>query len=125
MKIIFTYKKHRAINDYIKKLPALLIKDHGRKKRYQAQQIKTTAQRYGLNIDHICYAMALFCSPRNFNIYHQNAGESCDYDAMRGEIANRYFDGRSDFQNSEAYISMTHTADSGAFDSGIDSSSGD
>jgi hypothetical protein len=90
-------KKHAAIGGYRRKLPKLLAAAYGRSKSYTPAQVKRTIERAGLNSDYSCYGMAMFCRETDFNTYHQTAGETCDFAAMRGEIAAVHFQGNADF----------------------------
>ncbi len=80
-------KKRRAIQSYRKKLGPYLVKGYGKSKNYTPAQVTAGAQNLGLDIMLLCYAMAMYTSRDDFNSYHHSTGQSCDYDTMRGEIA--------------------------------------
>lgn len=66
----------------------------------------------------------MFSERHAFDQYHQETGESCDYDAMRSEIAEKHFDGNSNFEVTDvASVSADYD---GGFDSDIiDAGGGD
>ena len=97
MELIATFKRNRAIKSYIKKLPSLLAKDYGKANGYNPKQVKRTIERYDLNVIYACYGIAMFCRRDSFDKYHQEIGESRNYDDMRCEIGDKYFGGNADF----------------------------
>lgn len=116
MELIAKFKRNRAIKSYIKKLPSLLAKDYGKSKDYTPNQVRRTIERSGLNVDDACYGIAMFSSREAFNKYHQEIGENCDYDVMRSEIAERYFQGNSRFEIDD--IALLSFSFSGGLDTG-------
>jgi hypothetical protein len=97
LNIIDRFKKRRAIKAYVKKLPGLLAKDYGRLSHYQPLQVRRTIERAGLDTTYACYAIALFSSREDFAQFHNESGESCDYDGIRGEVAQEHFSGDAGF----------------------------
>jgi hypothetical protein len=95
--IVSRLKKRRAIKAYVKKLPELLVKDYGRLAHYKPMQVRRTIERAGLDAMYACYAIAMFSAREDFAQFHSDAGENCDYDAMRGEVAQEHFSGDSGF----------------------------
>lgn len=90
MNFIKQFNKNRAIRSYVKKLPRLLAKDYGRFAHYSPLQIKRTIERASLNTAYSCYAVAMFSLRKDFIQFHVDAGETCNYEAMRAEIAHSY-----------------------------------
>jgi hypothetical protein len=95
--IIDRFQKRRAIKAYVKKLPGLLVKDYGRLSHYTPLQVRRTIERAGLDAAYACYAIAMFSAREDFAQFHSDGGESCDYDAMRGEVAQGHFAGDAGF----------------------------
>ena len=114
MDFIRNIGKKRAIKSYIKKLPSLLRKDYGRPKAYTPMQVRRSVERGGLSVAYACYGIAMFSSRHDFDQYHKEIGETCDYDAMRCEIGNSYFNGNANFSVTEV------TTTSSDFGGGID-----
>jgi hypothetical protein len=115
-------KKSRAIKSYVKKLPGLLAKDYGRSAQYRPLQIKRTIERAGLDPIYACYAIAMFSGREDFVKFHTDIGETCDYDAMRGEVAHNHFSGEVNFDVGDI-VSLysehgSDTSHSGSHDSG-------
>lgn len=63
---------------------------------------------------------AMFLDEGAFNAVHQEMGEVCDYQALRGEIADACFNGNFDFSPSDA----VEQGEAMGFD-GADASPGD
>ena len=97
MNIIQRFRKRRAIKSYITKLPRLLAKDYGPSETYTPKQVRRTIERSGLDIVYSCYGIAMFSGREDFNQFHSESGETCDYDAMRVEIAHSHFADNADF----------------------------
>jgi hypothetical protein len=91
LKFIRRLKKNRAIKSHVKRLPGLLAKDYGHSTHYKPLQIRRTIERAGLDPIYSCYAIAMFSGREDFNQFHIDMGETCDYDAMRGEVAHNHF----------------------------------
>jgi hypothetical protein len=104
--IIGRFKRRRAIKAYVKKLPGLLVKDYGRLSNYKPLQVRRTIERAGLDTTYACYAVAMFSSREDFAQFHMDSGESCDYDAMRGEVAREHFSGDEGFSVEDALIAL-------------------
>lgn len=146
--------KKRRIRRYARKLPPELKKLYGKKPYYSKGQVDGALARQRLkrrnndsgssSISDYCYAYAMYCSPDEFRHIHDEAGESCDYNAMRGEIADTCFGNSSffTFADMESYSSDTGSSgsnsgsgggffsgwgdgDSGGGDSGGDGGGGD
>ncbi|WP_444916232.1 DUF6559 family protein [Microbulbifer sp. VAAC004] len=101
MQFIRRIQRNRAIKSYLRKLPKLLAKDYGKSKRYRPKQVRATIERSGLSIIYTCYAISIFCSKKDFDAYHHEIGEMCDYGAMRGEVGNLHFYGNANFSSND------------------------
>jgi hypothetical protein len=111
-----TLRKRWATRDYARKLPRLLAKDYGFSLSYSPRQVRSTIERYRLSDYYSCYAISMFCDRTAFEQYHNGLGESCDYDAMRAEVAETHFNGNSHFTMSdilEAYSDSAHIGGAG------------
>jgi len=81
---------------YGKAVGEILVRKHGKRKYYSPQQVKQASAQSRYNVDWDCWAMCLFTSPSDFNAYHAEIGETCDYAAMRAEMTAALTDGASD-----------------------------
>src|SRR5581483_10888155 len=97
MAFLEAFRRRRATRDYARKLPNLLARDYGAAREYTPRQVRKTIERYGLNGDYSCYAIAMFSGRTDFDQFHRSLGESCDYDTMRADVAVAHFDGNLDF----------------------------
>ena len=111
-----SYRKNKAIKSYIKKLGRDLSRRYGRSKLYTSGQVERTIHEEGYNWRHICYAHALYTSFEQFNNWHEERGETCDYGAMREEVSTQFFGGN---------ISVIESSSFGNDSSDSFSSSGD
>ena len=93
-------RKQRAIKSYIHHLGRDLAKRYGKVKEYTPNQVVKTIHDCGYNWRHICYAHALYASHKQFDNWHEEQGEICDYLAMREEIAQSHFGGSADAMTS-------------------------
>lgn len=100
---VHAYKKHKAIRSYLRKLPRLLVKNYGYAKIYTPSQVRKTIERSGLDVDFSCYGIAIFSDRDGFDEFHQEIGETCDYDAMRAEVGEGYFHGHAGFSTSDVF----------------------
>lgn len=101
MELIKNFKRNWAIRSYIKMLPGLLAKDYGKSATYTPKQVKRATEHPILNGSYACYAIALFSSREGFDQYHEEIGETCDYDAMRSKIAQGHFQENVQFDRGE------------------------
>jgi hypothetical protein len=102
-----SYRKQRAIRSYARQLPRLLVRDYGFSRSYLAQQVRRTIDRSGLDVVYSCYAVPMFSNRDDFNQFHLEIGETCDYDGMRAEIADRHFHGDTDFTISDVFAASS------------------
>ena len=63
-----------------------LVKHHGKKKFYTVQEVKDANRRQGIDVDVACWSHAFFNSHVDFDTYHAEIGETCDYAAMKREM---------------------------------------
>jgi len=71
---------------YAESIGRILVKNHGKKKYYSVPEVQS-AVKTASSIDWVCWAMSLYVSPEEFDIYHKSIGEVCDYSAMKSEMA--------------------------------------
>lgn len=98
-------KKDRAIYQHLKNLGPELRKRYGTKPAYTPAQVRETLNFIRYRDGYDCYGFAIYCDDIDFNEYHRTIGESCDYHAMRAEIARSFdsvFHGDTTFTASEA-----------------------
>lgn len=69
-----------------KKVGEALVKKNGKKKTYTPSEVKDAARTANIPIDWDCWALSLYCSPSDFDTYHQEIGEICNYDFMHGKM---------------------------------------
>lgn len=96
-------RKRRAIRSYLTKLPRLLAKNYGLSDSYTTKQIKRTIETAGLNSEYSCYALAIFSNRDEFDQFHHDIGEFCNYDGMRSEISQDYLHGGGSFSVSDIF----------------------
>jgi hypothetical protein len=94
-------RKQQAIRTYSKRLGRLLRARYGFQDKYAPDLIKAAIKEWGLDPKHACYAIAMYCDYPDFVEYHRSIGESCDYDAMWGEINECLFRSDHTFSTSE------------------------
>lgn len=97
MDVLGNYQWKRAIKSYIKILPPLLTKRYGKIKNYTEGQVKKTVEAAGLNEIYIDYCYVIFMDRLELNEMIKEKELSLDYNKMRQEIADYYFDGNADF----------------------------
>jgi hypothetical protein len=98
-------QKDRAIYQHLKHLGPELRKRYGTKPAYTPAQVRETLNFIRDRDGYDCYGFAIYCDDIDFNEYHRTIGESCDYHAMRAEIARSFdavFHGDTTFTASEA-----------------------
>jgi hypothetical protein len=94
-------RKWFAIRSYAKSLGPKLRERYGTEKKYTPAQVKRTIKEGSYNVDYMCYALCMYCDYPSFTEYHRSTGEPCDYNAMRSEIADRFFHGDTSFDASD------------------------
>ncbi|HAT69468.1 hypothetical protein [Croceibacter atlanticus] len=74
--------------DYLKDIGTLLVKEHGKQQHYKPKQIKEAHNnsKWASQLDFSCWAMSIFSTKNDFDIYHEKVGEVCDYISMKAEM---------------------------------------
>jgi hypothetical protein len=63
-----------------------LQKNCGRKNFYHSYEVTAAMRRLGYDRGWDCWALSLYVSPYDFDLYHSVRGESCDYTAMHAAM---------------------------------------
>lgn len=72
---------------YISDLGRILVADNGKKKYYKPEEVKKAHKKsHWSNYDFSCWGMSTYSSHSDFDRYHQETGEVCDYTAMKSEM---------------------------------------
>jgi hypothetical protein len=72
---------------YISDLGKILVKDYGKKKYYKPKEVKKAHQKsQWSDFDFSCWGMSTYSSHSDFDNYHQETGEICDYTTMKAEM---------------------------------------
>jgi hypothetical protein len=74
--------------EYIIDIGKILVNDYGKKKFYKPEEVKKAhkkSSRYS-EFDFSCWGMSTFSSHRDFDKYHEQTGEICDYAEMKAEM---------------------------------------
>lgn len=76
--------------EYITDVGKILVAEHGRKKFYSPEEVKTASKKSkrtdASGIDWHCWAMCTYSSHEDFDAYHELTGETCDYIEMKTEM---------------------------------------
>ncbi|MFM9839237.1 MAG: hypothetical protein ACKVOQ_13290 [Cyclobacteriaceae bacterium] len=74
--------------DYITDIGKILVADYGKQKYYKPQQVKRAHEKskWHDGLDFSCWGMSTFSSHSDFDKYHQQTGEICDYVSMKTEM---------------------------------------
>ena len=74
--------------EYVADLGKILVKDYGKKKFYKPEEVKKAHQKSKWNggLDFSCWGMSTYSSHADFDRYHQEAGEICDFSEMKTEM---------------------------------------
>ena len=74
--------------EYVTDIGRILVEDYGKKKYYSPEEVNKANRKskWYDNLDFGCWAMSIFSSHSDFDKYHQELGESCDYAAMKTEM---------------------------------------
>ena len=82
--------------EYVENVGKILVKDYGKKKFYSPKEVKKSSSKVESNIDWHCWAMCIFTSPNDFNQYHTDIGEVCNYESMKTSMMSIMTDGASE-----------------------------
>jgi hypothetical protein len=75
--------KRRYISDIGKRL----VRKNGKKKYYKPKEVKEAHKESPWSaLDFSCWAMSTYSSHSDFDKYHQETGEACDYTTMKAEM---------------------------------------
>jgi hypothetical protein len=91
------FKRRIAIRDYVRRLPAELLRRWGEQRYYALDQVSSAAEQAGFDKTFLAYAHALFCRREEFDSYYGPLKVACTYDGLRRIVSRRYFEGASDF----------------------------
>jgi hypothetical protein len=74
--------------EYIIDIGKILVKENGKKKYYKSKEVKKAHQNSSWIdlIDFSCWAMSTFSSHSDFDAYHTESGEICNYVDMKSEM---------------------------------------
>jgi hypothetical protein len=74
--------------EYISDIGKILVKQNGKKDFYKPAEVKKAHResKWYDTLDFSCWAMGFFSSHTDFDIYHKEFGEVCDYAEMRTEM---------------------------------------
>lgn len=74
--------------EYITNIGKILVKENGKRKYYKPEEIKNAHRKskWYSGLDFSCWAMITFSSHSDFDQYHQETGEVCDYVEMKTEM---------------------------------------
>tara|TARA_B100000809_G_C14667188_1_gene361833 strand:- start:89 stop:487 length:399 start_codon:yes stop_codon:yes gene_type:complete len=74
--------------EYISDIAKILIKNNGKKKYYKPEEVKEAHKqsKWYDGLDFSCWGMSTFSSHTDFDNYHQETGEICDYVEMKTEM---------------------------------------
>jgi len=70
-----------------------MAKDYGKSYEYSTLQVVKSIARYKINSKHQVYAMVLFCSKEDFLCYFENKITISEYNDLRTDLADRFFNG--------------------------------
>ena len=72
---------------YITDLGKVLVSENGKKKYYKPEEVKKAHQKTRwFNVVDFCWGMSTYSSHSDFDKYHEEAGELCDYIGMKTEM---------------------------------------
>lgn len=95
--LTLTGEKKKAVGEFVTRLGPELRTRYGPRKHYTPRQVRDTAVDTGLQLDYVCFAYCLYCSPSDFALIHEAAGEVCDYAAMHAALGETFFHGATEF----------------------------
>lgn len=116
---MFSSRKNKAINSYLKALPKMMTSDYGKSIDYSALQVIKSIERYKFNAKHQAYAVALHCSEEEFFSYFNDDISKSEYQQIRDELSMKYFDGH-DFTSRDVSKYSSPFSNNNDFDATID-----
>lgn len=77
---------------YLQDVGKILVKEHGKKKYYKPKEVKEAHKKSNwFNIlDFSCWAMSIYSSHSDFDTYHEQTGEACNYVDMKSEMLSSF-----------------------------------
>lgn len=74
--------------EYVSDLAKLLVKENGKKKYYKPEEVVAAHRKskWYEKADFVCWGMCTFSSHSDFDRYHAETGEICDYTEMKTEM---------------------------------------
>lgn len=74
--------------EYITEIGKILVADYGKLKYYKPEQVKKAHEKskWYSGLDFSCWGMSTFSSHSDFDNYHRQTGEICDYVSMKTEM---------------------------------------
>jgi hypothetical protein len=74
--------------EYVTDIGKILLKDYGKKSYYKPEEVKSAHRKskWYNGVDFSCWGMSTFSSHVDFDSYHQQTGEVCDYVEMKTEM---------------------------------------
>ena len=74
--------------EYISDLGKILVEENGKKKYYKPEEVKKAHRKskWYDGVDFSCWGMSTFTSHSDFDKYHEQTGEVCDYAEMKTEM---------------------------------------
>ena len=88
-----------------------LVTNYGKKRFYTVQEVKNANRRQAVSYDVGCWSHAFFNSHTDFDDYHRRIGESCDYIAMKKEMADSVVASTSSFWDFDFNLSWLELPD--------------
>ena len=72
---------------YISDLGKILVTEYGKKRYYKPKEVKKAHKKSEWSAyDFSCWGMSTYSSHADFDEYHQQVGEVCDYTSMKAEM---------------------------------------
>ncbi|MCH3885731.1 hypothetical protein [Tenacibaculum aquimarinum] len=74
--------------EYITDIGKILVQENGKKKFYKPEEVKKAHRKskWYDGLDFSCWGMSTFSSHSDFDEYHEQTGEVCDYIEMKTEM---------------------------------------
>lgn len=74
--------------EYLTDIGKILVKDYGKKKYYKPEEVKNAHRKskWYDGLDFSCWGMSTYSSHSDFDKYHEQTGEICDYAEMKTEM---------------------------------------
>jgi hypothetical protein len=96
--------KYLTIQSYIWPVRRRLNQRWGKQLHFTPAQVKQANRDCGLDSSYDCYGLSMHTCEGDFEEYHSENGESCNYEQMRLEIEEEYFFSSMQFEAVETYF---------------------